>query len=595
MEPLKYVYCFLERTFFNSLTKKLAGNILFLVLIQIVMVALFYFQQRYQYQVLREIHVSQSDLERVMAIARNSQYTAVALCIFSIAASICSIFFLRYMLVRPLKQISATFAAKDLSIDAPLLTYDEIRNLSENYNQFLALLKDILNDTKKMAIGIAVESSQVVKQVNGSLDNSRRQGELSDVILDSSREAGQAIAEITQSTHGISTSISQNHKNAENSMQDLQDVTGKIAIISTRLTDFNRTVHGLNENSEKIKDIVSLIEDISDQTNLLALNAAIEAARAGEHGRGFAVVADEVRALAERVSRATKEISKNIDEMLVNVKNTQKETNEINSYTSQTREVVEKASLHFGTMVKDSENNSSQLVRIASASEEISVTNDEINRQISDIHALSKGTLGYLDQSNKFSRDLRVITEKMLETVSRIKTGKGKLEKTIDLATEQRDLLREKMAAISSRGTNIFDHSYKPVPNTNPQKYTVAYNSLFDRELQPIFDESLNKIQGAVYALCVDVNGYLSTHHSRNQKPLTGNYEVDMINSREKRIYTANDTEIRRANNSAPLLLQTYMRDTGEVLNDLALPIFVNGSHWGNFIVGLKPETLLQD
>jgi methyl-accepting chemotaxis protein len=595
MEWFKGAFSFLEKNLFNTLTKKLAGNILFLVFIQVVMVAGFNLHHQSQAEVLRAAHLGASDLEKVALIARNSQYLSIALCIFSLCFSVASIIFLRYLLVRPLCQISATFAAQDLSIDAPLVTYDEIRGLSENYNRFLTVLRDILCDTKKMALGIAAGSTQVVGQVNSSLANCQSQGELADQILTSSREAGEAIAEISRSTHEVSSSINKHHQSALGSMTDLQEVGGKISLISSRLTDFNATVTGLAANSEKIRDIVSLIEDISDQTNLLALNAAIEAARAGEHGRGFAVVADEVRALAERVNRATKEISWNIEEMLKNVKNTERETVQIGEYTAQTQEVVARASGHFEALVRDSENNSSQLERIASASEEITVTNSEINRQISDIHGLSKGTLSYLEESNVHSKELRVITEKMLETASRIKTGKGKVEQVVDLAREHLELIHEKMTEIGNRGINLFDRNYTLVPNTNPKKFAVSYNAAFDKELQPLYDAGLNKIPGAAYSLCVDVNGYIGTHHSKNQKPLTGNHEVDLVNSREKRMYAGNDLEIKRAKNMAPLLLQTYMRDTGELVNDLAFPVYLDGKLWGNFVVGMKPELLQQD
>jgi methyl-accepting chemotaxis protein len=85
------------------------------------------------------------------------------------------------------------------------------------------------------------------------------------------------------------------------------------------------------------------------------------------------------------------------------------------------------------------------------------------------------------------------------------------------------------------------------------------------------------------------------THHSNVSKPLTGDLEQDIANSRHKRIYMASTFDERRAQNTQPFLLQTNARDTGEVLSDLSLPIYVNGKHWGAYITGFDPKILLED
>ena len=588
------VYVYLDKYLFNSLTRKIAGNVFFLILVQTLMVASVYFFQTSASHALLSSHIPKEALQDYLATTQSSFTVIMVLYCSSVLSAICATYFLRYLIVRPLKQLSSIFASKDLSQDLPMQTYDEIRELAANANQFMEEMRSVLAETKNMTLKIAVECTKTGKKVLESHENADQQGTLSDVIFTSSKEAGLAITEITSSTLGISSSIDHNYQTAKSSMFELNEVSDNISMIGEKLTNFNATVTGLSSNSEKIKDIVVLIEDISDQTNLLALNAAIEAARAGEHGRGFAVVADEVRILAQRVNMATKDITRNIDEMLRNVKGTQKETKEISECTSQTRNVVDKTSHHFEILVKDSEHNNSQLGRIAAATEEISVTNDEINRQIGDIHGLSVGILGLLKEASVSTKDLNSITEQMLERMSRIKTGKGKIEDVINWALQLGNVYQNKLIELHAKGINIMDRNYKLIPNTNPPKYTVSYNDLFDRELQPLFDQGRESLKGSAYSLLVDVNGYLSTHHSSNQKPLTGNYDIDLVNSREKIKYWNNDTEIRRAQNTMPFLLQTYMRNTGEIMTDLAIPLYVNGMHWGNFITGIKPEMLLE-
>ncbi|MCD8569706.1 MAG: methyl-accepting chemotaxis protein [Geovibrio sp.] len=132
-------------------------------------------------------------------------------------------------------------------------------------------------------------------------------------------------------------------------------ITEEINIIKSEIDSFQRTVYDLSRNSENIRQIVSLINDISDQTNLLALNAAIEAARAGEAGRGFAVVADEVRKLAERTQSATNDISSNIGGMTELVKSTDSGAKQIESYAANIQNVVTGATVQFQSMMDDLE------------------------------------------------------------------------------------------------------------------------------------------------------------------------------------------------------------------------------------------------
>jgi len=133
----------------------------------------------------------------------------------------------------------------------------------------------------------------------------------------------------------------------------------------------------------------------------------------------------------------------------------------------------------------------------------------------------------------------------------------------------------------------LFDRQYKPIPHTNPQKYTSRFDTFTDRVLPPVQEALLAAIPQIAFAIAVDDKGYLPTHNKKFSQPLTGDYETDLLNNRTKRHF--NDrTGARCGSNTNDFLLQTYKRDTGEVMHDLSAPIYVEGKHWGGFRIGYR-------
>ncbi|AJE02013.1 methyl-accepting chemotaxis protein [Geobacter pickeringii] len=131
---------------------------------------------------------------------------------------------------------------------------------------------------------------------------------------------------------------------------------------------------------------------------------------------------------------------------------------------------------------------------------------------------------------------------------------------------------------------DVFDEKYVPIPGTDPPKYHTRYDRYLDTELQKILDEYLRDDQ-VVFAVLVDRNDYIPTHNSRYSQPLTGDRDKDRLNNRTKRIFN-DEVGMAASKNRQELLKQVYTRDTGEVMWDISVPVFVNGKHWGAFRLG---------
>lgn len=205
-----------------------------------------------------------------------------------------------------LRQISE--GEGDLTVSLPVKGNDEIGEMAGHFNRFVKKLNEIINTVKDSARQVAAGSTQLSatsEQLAVSFGDQSSQivatASATEEISVSSEEVLRSLDEMKDKTETADKNITAGRAKLLSAVKEITD-------IKSNVDNLGATVDNLSQSSRRIGNILNVINDIADQTNLLALNAAIEAARAGEHGRGFAVVADEVRKLAERSQSAIKEI-----------------------------------------------------------------------------------------------------------------------------------------------------------------------------------------------------------------------------------------------------------------------------------------------
>ncbi len=592
------LYTQLEKACFFTLTRKIIGNVGFLMLLLLLVLWLTYSSHAEVIELLQQYPADSELVRKVTDVQTQNLYIIAAAIGIALLAAVVLIFFMRHLFLRPIKAITGVLQAikaneGDISGNVPKFTHDEIAEMAAAYNSFAGNLRGVIAKIRRRSVHVALGSTQLSKVIQHAHERVARQESLASLVFQSSSEATQAISDIAQHTAGITSQNGQNLQDAQRSSGELANVVDQIQAVGKLVREFKGTVDQLMDNSTQISQIVRMVEEFSEQTNLLALNAAIEAARAGESGRGFAVVADEVRSLAKKVSEATEQINKNISSMTHLVENTQRGTAEIQTYAGNAESVIVDTASQFTKMVGDFDAVNSQLTNISAAIEELSITNSESHDHVSQITALSREVKEDIDASRGFSDQLEVSTEETQELLSRFIIGYGGFEHIIQTARGWRDEIQTALQRLADDGANLFDTQYQPVAHTNPAKYRVTYGRQFEQIIQPLVDSYIKQRPEFIYAVPIDKNGYLPAHHSHVSQQPRGDFDYDNLHSRHQRIYHNSRAEIRRAENTAPFLLQTFIRDTGEILNDLSLPLQVNGRHWGALILGFTPEQLL--
>lgn len=307
--------------------------------------------------------------------------------------------------------------------DLQITTQDETGQAGEALNRMKNNLRQIIQSIASTATHVASASEEISASATQQAQSSETQRDQTMQVATSMQEMSSTVTQVSDNCNKAAHAARQAAETARQGGAIVDDTLTKMQLIADSVAATAKTVEGLGKSSDKIGHIVGVIDDIADQTNLLALNAAIEAARAGEQGRGFAVVADEVRKLAERTSAATKEIAQMVkgiqDETAAAVIAMEAGTKQAEDGVSSTA----KAGDSLKAIIQVSEQVGGMITEIATAATEQSATSEQVNNNVEQISRLVNESALGAKQSATACQDLSGLALDLQAMVAKFNLG----------------------------------------------------------------------------------------------------------------------------------------------------------------------------
>ncbi|NVN91033.1 MAG: methyl-accepting chemotaxis protein [Desulfuromonadales bacterium] len=372
-------------------------------------------------------HVNQDVIAPMMHEFETFRFLTIGIMIFSIL--FCS--WLMHFTVKTVACKSLWYALQalekisegDLRQKINVKSNEEIGKLFSAMKRIIDKLSEFAGEVNQMTHTLA-ESSQVmlttIEELNASAHDQTTQ---TDQVASAIIEMSQTLGDVASTADQASKTSQETSVAAQKGYETVEMVMMEMRKIVESVESSSVTIGKLGQSSRQIGDIVETINDVAEQTNLLALNAAIEAARAGEHGRGFAVVADEVRALAERTARATREIGG----MITTIQ--QDTALSVSSMMTSKKEVdgglqkAEEARSALEHIVDISRKSLDMIDSIASATEEQSVVTSEISKSIENIARGTRTTETASDQVQELAREFAKLSSSLEQTATWFKVS----------------------------------------------------------------------------------------------------------------------------------------------------------------------------
>ena len=279
--------------------------------------------------------------------------------------------------------------SNDVSIRSHLDGKDELSTLGQYFNQLLDQLEGLISASQSKSLQLTQSTSNMHDELESVIKQFEVQANHTSTMTTSVQEMVLTIGEISESTSVAAEGVQQAKVNADKGREVVVDTINNITQLSERLSSSQDSISSLNHHVDQIGDAVNIIQGIAEQTNLLALNAAIEAARAGEQGRGFAVVADEVRALASRTHQSTTEITSVVSAIQSQMQASMTEIGECNQQGQLTLKDSEELDASLQLILSDMQSIQGNSERIASAIEEQGAVMAQVSDSITELNTIS--------------------------------------------------------------------------------------------------------------------------------------------------------------------------------------------------------------
>jgi len=364
----------------------------------------------------------QADIERELFFAIG---VSCAVLIFSLSILI---FILYKNLINPLKEIvqhsnDLSSGNGDLTKHLPIKGNDELTELSISINTFIDKIHRLVQDSKALSAenaSISSELSSTSLQVGKSVEKTMG------IITKTTTDSENIKREITIKSSDVrkgSEKIDEVSKKIKNTANTILELTSKIKKSAEDENKLAQEIEELSQEAIKIRDVLNIIDDIADQTNLLALNAAVESARSGQHGRGFAVISDEIRKLAERTQASLRDINISIESVISKINETSKNAISNSKNMLKVSEESERSEENLKVTLVDFEEISRINTKTSQEFENVSSDVDKIITGVSEINTLSSENARNTEEIASASEHLYRMTESLNNKLAEFKTS----------------------------------------------------------------------------------------------------------------------------------------------------------------------------